>query len=138
MVSQVETSIRVAEIFAAWLKENHQRMTPERMAILLAIYERSDHFDADTLLSDLRKSYQNVSRETIVFGPLRCGLKNPPYVPCVRHQIACVALFFCTTSIKVSPENFSSHIPINSRHVNDLLIALTPGRFDNLIILPAT
>ena len=65
MVSQVETSIRVAEIFAAWLKENHQRMTPERMAILLAIYERSDHFDADTLLSDLRKSYQNVSRATV-------------------------------------------------------------------------
>ena len=55
----------VREIFSAYLEKNKQRRTQERYVILEEIYQRSDHFDAETLFHDLKKKQHNVSRATV-------------------------------------------------------------------------
>ena len=51
--------------FAAFLKERGQRRTPERFAVLDALYETPDHIDADTLFARLKRDGVRVSRATV-------------------------------------------------------------------------
>ncbi len=53
------------ERFRAFLKERGQRQTPERFAILDAIYATPDHVDADTLFVRLKQSGERLSRATV-------------------------------------------------------------------------
>lgn len=55
----------IREIFASYLEKNKQRKTPERFAILEEIYNRDDHFDAETLYQQLKNKEYNVSRATV-------------------------------------------------------------------------
>lgn len=56
---------QVHGIFAAFLKKRNQRQTPERFAILDAIYAADDHFDADELYLRLKQDGVRVSRATV-------------------------------------------------------------------------
>ena len=55
----------VRERFAAFLKERGQRRTPERLAVLEALYATSDHVEADTLYARLTDAEAGVSRATV-------------------------------------------------------------------------
>ena len=55
----------VHERFAAFLKERGQHRTPERFAVLDALYDTPDHVDADTLYLRLRNDGIQVSRATV-------------------------------------------------------------------------
>jgi Fur family ferric uptake transcriptional regulator len=55
----------VKNIFSAHLEKYGLRKTPERFAILEEIYRRNDHFDAETLFSELLKQKYRVSRATV-------------------------------------------------------------------------
>lgn len=55
----------VREHFAAFLREGGQRRTPERFAVLEALYATADHVDADTLYGRLRADGVRVSRATV-------------------------------------------------------------------------
>ena len=55
----------VRQRFLAFLKERGQRRTPERLAILDALYATSDHIDADTLYARLLADGVSVSRATV-------------------------------------------------------------------------
>ena len=60
--SQLE---EVRERFLSFLKERGQRRTPERIAVLDALYATADHIDADTLYTRLRNEGVSVSRATV-------------------------------------------------------------------------
>lgn len=51
--------------FAAFLRDGGQRRTPERFAVLDALYASPDHIDADTLYGRLRADGVRVSRATV-------------------------------------------------------------------------
>jgi Fur family ferric uptake transcriptional regulator len=55
----------VRERFLSFLKERGQRRTPERLAVLDALYATADHIDADTLYTRLRTEGVSVSRATV-------------------------------------------------------------------------
>ena len=55
----------IKDIFSKHLESNKQRKTPERFSILEEIYCRTDHFDAETLFSDMKKNDYNISRATV-------------------------------------------------------------------------
>lgn len=55
----------VRDRFAAFLKERGQRRTPERAAVLDALYATPDHVDADTLYARLVEADAGVSRATV-------------------------------------------------------------------------
>ena len=55
----------VRQRFGAFLQERGQRRTPERFAILDALYDTSDHIDADTLYVRLKNDGVRVSRATV-------------------------------------------------------------------------
>ena len=56
----------VRQIFTEYLNVNGHRKTPERYAILDAIYSIDGHFDIDTLYSLMRKERKySVSRATL-------------------------------------------------------------------------
>ena len=55
----------VRERFAAFLKARGQRRTPERFAVLDALYSTADHVDADTLYVRLKNDGVRVSRATV-------------------------------------------------------------------------
>lgn len=63
--------------FSNYLKQNNNRKTHERFAILEEIYRNQDHFDAETLYIQMKKSAYRVSRATIyntLEVLLDCGL----------------------------------------------------------------
>ena len=55
----------VRDRFAAFLKERGQRRTPERLAVLEALYATPDHIEADTLYARLQQADAGVSRATV-------------------------------------------------------------------------
>lgn len=55
----------VRQIFSDYLEKHQQRKTQERFILLEEIYNRNDHFDAETLFNDLKKKKFNVSRATV-------------------------------------------------------------------------
>ena len=55
----------VRERFLSFIKERGQRRTPERLAVLDALYATGDHLDADTLYMRLRQDGVSVSRATV-------------------------------------------------------------------------
>ena len=55
----------VHTVFSNYLEKHNQRRTQERFIILDEIYNRTDHFDAETLFVDLKRKKHNVSRATV-------------------------------------------------------------------------
>lgn len=55
----------VKRIFAAYLDRRGQRKTPERFTILEEIYQRTDHFDVESLYLHLKNKNFQVSRATV-------------------------------------------------------------------------
>lgn len=68
--------------FLTFLKDRGQRRTPERLAILDALYATSDHIDADTLYLRLKEDNVQVSRAT-VYNTLDLLIESDL---AVRHQ----------------------------------------------------
>jgi Fur family ferric uptake transcriptional regulator len=59
IISDVKTK------FSEYLENNNNRKTQERFAILEEIYSNQDHFDAETLYVQMKKSAYRVSRATV-------------------------------------------------------------------------
>jgi Fur family ferric uptake transcriptional regulator len=55
----------VRNIFSAYLESKDLRKTTERFAILDEIYSRNDHFEAESLYTDILKKKFNISRATV-------------------------------------------------------------------------
>lgn len=55
----------VKQIFSGYLERNKLRRTPERFTILEEIYQRNDHFEAETLYFDIKNKRYNISRATV-------------------------------------------------------------------------
>ncbi|MBL7927346.1 MAG: transcriptional repressor [Bacteroidia bacterium] len=67
----------VKAILTDYLKHNELRKTPERFAILEAIYDTDVHFDVDWLYNEMKRKKFTLSRATIynsIEHLLACGL----------------------------------------------------------------
>ena len=65
MAQKTEIIPEVKRIFSAYLESNNLGKTPERYSILEEIYQRTDHFDAETLYLHMKQKGFRVSRATV-------------------------------------------------------------------------
>jgi len=63
--TQTDTLTKVKQILENYLIDKKLRKTPERFALLEAIYTRDDHFDAETLYVEMKVKNYKVSRATV-------------------------------------------------------------------------
>jgi len=64
-MKRAELQTQVKKIFSDYLETKGQRKTSERFVILEEIYGRHDHFDAESLYTDLKKKKNQISRATV-------------------------------------------------------------------------
>ncbi len=63
--SNTEAYAEVEDLLREYLDRNKLRKTPERFAILEAIYQKDGHFDAEALYLELKNDGSKVSRATV-------------------------------------------------------------------------
>ncbi len=64
-MEQKELYKKAEAVFSNYLEANKLRKTTERFAILKEIYDRDDHFDAESLFEGMKAQNYNVSRATV-------------------------------------------------------------------------
>jgi len=64
-MTKVQAAEEVQAIFAAFLKQNGHRKTPERFSILEEVYSLDKHFDVEALYFLMKKKKYRVSRATL-------------------------------------------------------------------------
>lgn len=55
----------IKRLFSNYLEEHSQRKTAERFIVLEEVYSRDDHFDAESLYTELKNKEQEISRATV-------------------------------------------------------------------------
>jgi Fur family ferric uptake transcriptional regulator len=64
-MKQEELLRQARQLFSDYRQQHHQRKTTEKFVILDEIYLRNDHFDAESLYTEMKQKNFNISRATV-------------------------------------------------------------------------